>query len=153
MFNLVLKNLPSGQTSPLLLQSLVTTSISFKAHYFPSLCWTGHTSQTKSSDLVGHCIFPSRGSGHRGKKRISPAWSESEVWGEWQRQESKALSFSWVGAIRIWGSQIRTVICCWSQGRKMNREFNCSISFLKEKEGPKHYPVSLAAAVKCGSCL
>lgn len=104
MFNLVLKNPRSGQTSPLLLQGSLTTSISFKAHYYPFS--TGLSTQAGPkvcSDLVGHWILPSCGSDHRGEERISPTWPNSGVWGEWQRRESKALS-SWVEAIRIRGS-------------------------------------------------
>ena len=59
MFHLFLKNLQSGQTSPLLLQGAVTTSISFKAHYFPFLCWTGDTSWAKSLLWLSRTLPPS----------------------------------------------------------------------------------------------
>lgn len=70
MFNLVLKNLRSGQTSPLLLQGLVTTSISFRPHYFAFLCWTGHTSWTKSLLWLSRTL------------RLSLPWFWLQGWGQ-----------------------------------------------------------------------
>lgn len=99
MFNLFLKNLQSRQTAV----------CSCKVQW-PQTSPSKHSIYLSSSRLGtqagprGHCILPSHGSDHRGGERISPTSPNSGVPGEWQKQENKALSFSWVEAIWIWGS-------------------------------------------------